>query len=312
MERSERGMVIAALVAVYFVWGSTYLAMRIAVESLPPFWMGGTRFLLAGLAMYAWLRARGHRGPTKAEWKSALITGVLLLVIGNGAVAVSQKLGVASGLAAVMVAMVPLWAALFGGLWGDWPRWREWLGLGIGALGIVLLNLDSDLRGSAVGALLLVLAPVTWALGSVWSRHLPMAKGAMGSAAQMICGGATMLAIGALFEPLPQAATARSVGALAYLAIFGSLVGFSAYGYLLRTVRPAVATSYAYVNPIVAIALGMLFAGERITPVAMVGAGIVLVGVVMAVLSKSQPAPKKLPAAPAAGADPTLVRTGAR
>ncbi|MDQ3266825.1 MAG: drug/metabolite exporter YedA [Myxococcota bacterium] len=297
--REERGRVIAALVAVYFIWGSTYLAMRFAVESLPPLLMAGTRFLIAGGAMYGWLRLRGGAHPTWPQWRSGLFTGVLLLGFGNGAVALAQKLGVSSGLAAVMVASMPLWAALFSGLWGEWPRWRDWLGLGIGASGIALLNLDSNLRGSAVGALLLVLAPVSWALGSVWSRRLPMARGPMGSATQMLSGGVVMLLVGLLFEPLPTAPTARSLGALAYLAVFGSIIGFSAYGYLLRTVRPAVATSYAYVNPVVALALGVLVAGERITPVAMLGAGVVLLGVVIALVGKGQ-APKAAPVAPPA------------
>jgi len=308
--REERGMVIAALLAVYFIWGSTYLAMRIAVESLPPLLMAGTRFLLAGSVMYAWMRMRGAPHPGWPQWRAGLITGVLLLALGNGAVAISQKLGVASGLAAVMVASTPLWAALFGGIWGEWPGWREWLGLGIGASGIALLNLDSNLQGSAMGALLLVLAPITWALGSMWSRHLPMAGGAMASATQMLAGGAVMTVVGLVFERLPAAPTLRSLGALGYLAVFGSLVGFSAYGYLLRTVRPAVATSYAYVNPVVALLLGTLFAGERITPVAAVGAGVVLLGVVLAVLGKAHGASR--PATLVAESAPPLARSVSR
>lgn len=299
---AKRGHIAAALIAVYVIWGSTYLAMRIAVESLPPLLMAGARFITAGALMYGWLRWRGAPAPDRRQWLSGAGVGVLLLGFGNGLVAISQQ-WVASGLAAVMVAMVPLWAALFGGLWGEWPRVREWVGLAVGAVGIVLLNFDGDLRGSALGAFLLLLAPLSWALGSVWSRHLPMAKGPMSSATQMLAGGALMTLVGLGFEELPTAPTARSLGALLYLVFFGSIVGFSAYGYLLRTVRPALATSYAYVNPVVAIGLGITLAGERISPIGLLGAAVVLAGVVIAVLARAAPASRPPPpVAPEVGA----------
>lgn len=313
LQRQDKARIAAALVAVYVLWGSTYFAMRVAVETLPPFMMAGARFLFAGSAMYGWLRLRGAPHPTRAEWRSGFLVGALLLVIGNGAIAMSEQ-WVASGLAAVMVALMPLWAALFGGLWGEWPRRLEWIGLGLGAAGVVLMNLDGDLRGNTLGAALLVLSPLSWALGSVWSRRLPLAKGPMSSATQMLCAGAVMALISAVFERPPTTVTPRALAAVGYLALFGSIIGFSAYSYLLRAVRPAVATSYAYVNPVVAIALGMAMGGERLTSLGLTGAGIVLVGVVLALLGKGQVKPpvRAVPPSPDRDALPTTApaRTG--
>jgi drug/metabolite transporter (DMT)-like permease len=311
LQREDKFRIIAALLAVYVFWGSTYFAMRVALDSLPPFLMAGARFVIAGVMLFAWLRFRGAPNPTWAEWRAGLLVGVLLLVVGNGAVAMSEQ-WVASGLAAVMVAMVPLWAGLFGGFWGEWPRLREWIGLGLGAVGVLLMNLDGDLRASALGAGLLLIAPVSWALGSVWSRRLPLAKGAMASATQMLCAGVLMVLLSLAFEPTPTVVTPRAFAAVGYLIVFGSLIAFSAYGYLLRAVRPAVATSYAYVNPVVALALGMAVGGETVTPLGFAGAAVVLVGVVLALLSRSQARPPvhkaEAPKAPPLSPEPGLAR----
>ncbi|HZA51254.1 MAG TPA: drug/metabolite exporter YedA [Myxococcaceae bacterium] len=282
-----RAPVLLALGAVYVIWGSTYLGMRIALESYPPFVMGAIRFLLAGGALYAWLRARGTPPPTRAQWGGAAIVGFLLIVVGNGGVAVAEQ-WVASSLAAVMVASMPLWAALFAGMFGRWPRPLEWAGLAVGTVGVVMLNLDGDLRASVPGAVALVLAPMGWALGSTWGARLPLPTGLMASAAQMLAGGAMFASLS-----LPQLArlevpSLRATAALLFLAVFGSLVAYSAYQYLLRTVQPALATSYAYVNPVVAVLLGVLLAGEHFPPAAAAGTALILAAVALVALRRSR------------------------
>lgn len=277
--------VAGSLLALYIIWGSTYLAIHFALEGFSPFFMAGLRFLLAGVPMYAFLRLRGTPNPNRAQWRGAAIAGTLLLVGGNGGVVFAEQ-WVASGLAALGVATMPLWAALFAGLWGQWPNRREWIGIGLGLVGVGLLNLNSDLHGNMWGTIFLLGAPMCWALGSVWSRRLPLPPGAMASAAQMLIGGAVLLLIAGLTgEHLPATLPGlRPLGALIYLAVFGSIVAFSAYGYLLRHVRPTVATSYAYANPVVAVALGAALAGEPITPLTLGAMAVILAAVALVTL----------------------------
>ncbi len=275
----ERSLVVLALVAVYLVWGSTYLAIRIALEAWPPFLMGAVRFLLAGTAMYAWLRWRGAAEPTPRQWRNAAITGTLLLVGGNGLVCYAE-LTVSSSLAAVAVAVMPLFAALFAGIWGRWPHGRDWIGLLIGFGGVVLLNIGGEMRASPAGALALLVAPVCWAFGSVWSRHQDMPEPFMNTAAQMLTGGLATAALSmVLGEPWPVGTGIRATGALIYLAVFGSIVAFTSYIYLNNHVRPALATSYAYVNPPIAVLLGVWLAGERFGATDFVAMAVILAGV---------------------------------
>jgi drug/metabolite transporter (DMT)-like permease len=283
-----RVLVPVALIALYFVWGSTYLAIRVALASYPPFLMAGTRFLIAGGALYAFLRWRGMPPPTRAQWINSAITGTLLLGMGNGLVCFAEQ-SVASGLAAVAVAAMPLFAAVFGGLYGHWPHRMEWLGLGVGFAGVVLLNLGGSMTGAPLGAIALLIAAMSWAFGSVWSRSRNMPPAAMNTAAQMLTGG-TVLFVGALLfgERYPVAPAASSTVALAYLAVAGSLIGFSAYLYLLNTVRPALATSYAYVNPPVAIVVGALFGGEAIRPFDVIAMAVILAGVGLIALARER------------------------
>ena len=269
-----------ALLSVYLIWGSTYFAMAIALETFPPFWLGGIRFLTAGLTLLGALLARGQKPPTLAEWSAAARTGVLLLVGGNGLVAVGQQ-WVSSGVAAVVVASMPLWMALLLRLGGQRLQRFEKLGLVVGFVGVALLNFGGELAIHGGYAWVIVLAPVSWTIGSVYSRRLPLPKGPMGSAAQMVVGGAVMVGIAVVMGDPVRTPSTGSLGALAYLIAFGSIIGFSAYGYLLRNTRPAVATSYAYVNPVIAIALGVLFGGERPGATTWLAAGIILLGVVL-------------------------------
>ncbi|BAU72468.1 drug/metabolite exporter YedA [Metapseudomonas furukawaii] len=258
-------LLIGAFLALYLIWGSTYLAIRIGVESWPPLLMAGIRFVVAGALMYGFLRWRGVPNPSWQEWKSAAAVGFLLLSCGNGGVTLAEDLGVASGVAALAVATVPLFALLFGLIWGQRTTRLEWAGIVLGLVGIGLLNLGSNLQASPMGAALILFAAAAWSFGSMWSKNLTLPSGPMASAAEMLAGGVALLA-GSLLsgERLVAAPTLAGWGALAYLVVFGSIIAFSAYLYLLKQVRPAAATSYAYVNPVVAVLLGIGFAGETI------------------------------------------------
>ena len=287
---TPRVLVPLALIALYLVWGSTYLAIRVALVSYPPFLMAGVRFLCAGFALYAFLRWRGMAAPTRAQWLNAAATGTLLLGFGNGLVCYAEQ-SVNSGLAAVAVAAMPLFAALFGGIYGQWPRRMEWLGLGVGFAGVILLNFGGGMAGTPVGAIALIVAAAAWAFGSVWSRRRDMPPAAMNTAAQMLTGG-TSLFFGALLagERLPAAPTLSATLALVYLGAFGSIIGFSAYLYLLNTVRPALATSYAYVNPPVAVLFGALLGGEAVHTFDVVAMAVILGGVALIALARERKA----------------------
>jgi drug/metabolite transporter (DMT)-like permease len=277
----DRLLIVAALAALYLIWGSTYLVMRVCIETIPPFLMGAIRFLTAGTLLYGLLRWRGVPGPTWREWRAAVPIGILLLAGGNGFIALAEQ-SVSSSVAALAVSTMPLWMAVFTSLAGTRPSRREWLGLFVGFAGIVILQSGGDLRASRAGAVLVLLAPISWAIGSVWSRSLPLATGAMATTTQMLAGGAAMLIIALLRgETLGHGASTRSVGALVYLIVLGSLVAFSAYGFLLRRTRPAIATSYAYVNPIVALILGASLGGEHIEKTTWLATLVILAGVLV-------------------------------
>jgi len=277
----SRLAIVLSLLALYLIWGSTYLGMRVALEGFPPFQLAGIRFLVAGGILYAILRVRGAPSPGRRECAGALLLGALLLVGGNGGVVFAEQ-WVPSGLAALGLAAVPLWAALFFGLWGRWPKRLEWLGLGLGFAGVVLLNLENGMRAAPIGAIALLLAPMSWALGSAWSQHVQQPKGLMSSATQMLAGGSILMLVSlVLKEGAPHIATVRPLVAMAFLVLFGSLVAFNAYSYLLRRVRPALATSYAYINPVVAVALGVGLAGEHITAIGLLAMLVILSGVAL-------------------------------
>jgi drug/metabolite transporter (DMT)-like permease len=282
----DRPRIILALFALYVIWGSTYIGIRIALEGFPPLLMAGIRFTIAGSLLYAIMIARGARHPTRAEWRSSFIVGTLL-VAANGCVAVAEQ-WVSSGLAAVVIASVPLWAALFAGLFGRWPTRGEWLGLAIGLSGVFVLQSGGELRASPAGALVLTFSCVSWALGSIWSRRLPLPQGLISSAAQMLAGGAVLLVIALLRgERLTALPAARPLMAFGYLIVAGSIVGYSAYGFLLARVRPTLATSYAYVNPVIAVGLGAALAGEAVAPRAVGALGLILGGVAMLALRRA-------------------------
>jgi drug/metabolite transporter (DMT)-like permease len=282
----DRFGVLLALLALYTLWGGTYLAMKIGLEAFPPFLMAGIRFLIAGVILYPFLRVRGTSAPNRSQWIGATLVGGLLLMGGNGGVIFAEQ-SVASGLAALGLAAVPLWAALFSGLFGRWPTRLEWFGIGLGFIGVVLLNLENGMQASSIGAIALLIAPISWAFGSIWSQHLPLPKGLMASAAQMVAGGVLLILLGLVVgERITRVPGPQPLLALAFLIVGGSLVAFCAYGYLLRKVRPALATSYAYVNPVVAVGLGVGFAGEKITMIGLLAMLTILSGVVLVSLGR--------------------------
>ncbi len=278
-----------ALVSLYVVWGSTYLAMRVAMEGFPPFRMAAIRVLIAGVVMLGVARARGEPIPTLRQWRNALAIGTLLLAGGNGGVALAEQT-VSSGLAALMVSAMPLWMALFGGLWGRWPAPKDWVALVLGFGGIVFLNLGSELRGSTGGVAILMVATAAWAFGSLWSRRLDLPKGMMAAGAEMFTAGWVLVILSLLRgEHLPPVVPARAVWALAYLVLFGSLVAYTAYLYLLARVPAPVASSYAYVNPVVALVLGAALARERLPSALLVAVPLILSAV--ALVLRPAPAP---------------------
>ncbi|MFC4638914.1 drug/metabolite exporter YedA [Deinococcus hohokamensis] len=269
--------VLGALAVVYVVWGSTYFAIKVAIGSLPPLGMLGVRFGLAGVVLFAVLRLRGAPAPTRREWGWSAVVGTLLLGGGTGFVTLAER-DASSSVAALMIAVSPLFAGIFAALWGERTGRREWLGIGVGLLGVVLLNLG-ELRATPLAALLLVLAPLCWTFGSQWSRRLPLPSGLMGSAAQMVTGGVVLAGFSVLTGERWGTPTAESLWALAYLVLFGSLVAYSAYMYLVAHTRPALATSYAYVNPVVAILLGVLLGGEQLGPLGWAALAVIVAGV---------------------------------
>ena len=284
----KRIFIILSLLSLYFLWGGTYLAMRIALQGFPPFILAGVRQLTAGILLFLFLWLRKRELPTRKQWLTAIVVGGLLLVVGNGGVVFAEQ-WVSSGLAALALGAIPLWAAVFSGLFGRWPTRMEWFGLGLGFSGLVLLNLENGLHANPIGAIVLFIAPIGWALGSILSQHLPSPKGLMASASQMLAGGVLLFVIGfATGEHMTSMPGPRSLAAMAYLIIGGSLIAFSAYGYLLRNVRPALATSYAYVNPLVAVGLGVALAGEQITMIGVLAMLTILSGVGLVSLGRDR------------------------
>jgi drug/metabolite transporter (DMT)-like permease len=282
---------VIAFAAVYLIWGSTYLAIRLAIETLPPFTMAGFRFLVAGTLLYGWLRLHNAAPPTRIHWRSAAIVGGLMLLGGNGGVTWAEQ-RVPSGLAALLIATVPLWMAILEAIprRGSRPTRRTGGGLVLGLAGIILLigpgNLDGGQGVDPVGAGVLLLAALSWAGGSLYSRRAPLpGVPLLGTAMEMLAGGVILLLAGALTGEWarldPGAVSSRSLLALAYLILFGSLMGFTAYLWLLRNTTPARASTYAYVNPVVAVFLGWAVLGEPLTWQTLLAAAVIVCAVVL-------------------------------
>ena len=281
--------IACAMALVYVVWGSTYLAIRLALEGgWPPLLMAGARFLVAGGLMYAWLRLRGVPAPTRRQWRNLAFMALMLLGFGNGMVCIAEQT-VSSGLAAVAVASAPLWMGLFAAMRGERPTPLEWSGLAIGFVGVLWLNAGSSLTASPVGLVALLIAPLAWSFGSIWSRGRDLPSPFMSAAGQMLCAGLMLPIAGfALGERMHALPSWQGISALAYLVSFGSIVGFTAYVWLLHNVRPALAGSYAYVNPVIAVALGAWLAAERFSAHDIGAMLVVLLGVVAITLARTR------------------------
>jgi drug/metabolite transporter (DMT)-like permease len=291
----------AAMIAVYIAWGSTYLAMRFAIETIPPFLMAGLRFLIAGSLLYIWRRLAGDARPRLNHWRSGAIVGLIMLTGGNGGVVWSEQY-VASGIAALLVASSPLWMILVDIIRPHKqrrrPAWTTIVGVMIGFVGILLLVGPSQLTGlkgdiNPVGAVTLTFAAFMWAMGSLYSRTADLPDSPLlGTSLEMLCGGAGLMILSTFTGQWGQlhlaAISLRSLAGLAYLVVFGSLIGFGAYTWLLRVAPTSLVSTYAYVNPLVAIFVGNLFAAEPVNLRIVIATAIIVGSVV--VITLTQPA----------------------
>ncbi len=295
--RATRGQIIAAFASIYTVWGSTYLAIRYAVETMPPFVMGGSRFLISGVLLYAWSRSRGAPRPTLRQWRNATIAGGFLLLGGNGGVVWAEQT-VSSGMTALLVSILPFWLVIIE--WARPPRRRPsaavLIGLVVGFLGLVVLIGPGDIGANGVsllGAIVLILASLSWAIGSFWSRDADMPEsGLLTTGMEMLGGGALLFLAGVVFgelRGLDVSAISRAswVGWI-YLIVFGSLIGFTSYIWLLDKVSPAHLGTYAYVNPVVAVILGWAIAGETFSLRTGIAAVIVICAVALITTARTK------------------------
>jgi drug/metabolite transporter (DMT)-like permease len=308
-----------AFAAVYVLWGSTYLAIRFGVETIPPFILAGTRHLTAGLLLYAWLRARGAARPDRLHWKSAFAVGGLMLLGGNGLVTWAEQ-RVPSGIAALIVASVPIWMNLFEAIERRQRPGPALIGgLVLGVAGIALLVGPAGPAGRShidpLGAIALLCAALSWSFGSLYSRRAPLPSATLTATAMEMIGGGVLLwilglVLGEGARLHPSLISTRSALSLAYLVVFGSLVGFTAYVWLLKATTAARVSTYAYVNPVVAVALGALFAGEAITLRVILAAVVIVGSVALIIVSKTRsrdarplPRPEAPPRRAAAGGE---------
>ncbi len=292
-------LVLAAFAAVYVIWGSTYLAIRFAIESIPPLFMAAVRFLIAGGLMYAWATMRRALRPTRVQWKGAFIAGALMLGGGNGAVVVAEQ-WIPSGLAAVLVACVPLFLVVFNAAFGSkaLPSGRARVGLLVGFLGVVHLTGAPGIGDGGIaqlfGVLLVLGASASWAAGSLYQRQIVATPDPiLWVSMQMLAGGAVLAVLSTVAGELPDVRfsemTARSLGSLAYLIVFGALVAYSAYVWLLRVTTPSRVGTYAYVNPVIALFLGWALADEPISLRSIVATTVILGSVIVIMSERGGP-----------------------
>ena len=302
MPAPKKLWIVLAFAGIYLIWGSTYLGIYYAIQSIPPLLMAGVRFLLAGIIMYGAARFQGAERPPLVTWKSAAIVGACLLLFGNGGVTVAEK-WVPTGLAALLVATVPIYIALLGWLTGTAPRPTRiiWLGLVAGFVGVGILvgpafAAPSGAHHRALGMLILLFGSLLWSAGSLYSRRARHASSLILAAGQqMICGGSLLLLAGLIFGEAHGLALSHvtwlSIGAFIYLVLIGAIIGYTSYFYLLRHCDPAKVATYAYVNPVVAILLGAAFAGEHPSLRTLLGASLII-GSVALVITAQQMRPR--------------------
>jgi drug/metabolite transporter (DMT)-like permease len=287
-----------ALIAVYIVWGSTYLAIRFTIETIPPFLSAGIRFLVSGAILYGLNRLRGDPAPRKIEWRSATIIGLLLLLGGNGGLVWAEQ-HIPSGIASLFIATTPLWMVMIDSLRPNGVRanWMTWLGVIVGLTGIAFLaNPWQSHTGSPaldpVGMVVLIVAALSWSIGSLYSRKASLPSSSLlGTGMEMLVGSLGLFAFSAVIGEWRQfdltTVSMRSMGGLIYLIVFGSFIGFVAYTWLLRNAPTPIVSTYAYVNPVVALLLGSVIAGEILDSQDIISAMIILSGVVLITSAKS-------------------------
>jgi drug/metabolite transporter (DMT)-like permease len=288
-------LVGACLLAVYIVWGTTYFAIKVAIEGIAPFFLVGTRFVAAGVLLMGWQALRGVALPTLKQWGGAAVVGFLLLVIGNGAVSIAEH-WVSSGATVALISIMPLATALWCGAFGDWPRRAEWIAIAVGGAGAAIMLLGRDLQGSIAGTLLILFGTLSWSLGTVLSRRLDIPHGPTGFGAEMLTAGVMGLAISAaLGEHWTFPHVAHVWWAWGYLVVFGSLIAFSAYRFVVERVSASLAATYAYVNPPVALAVGWWLGNESFSGNVLVGLPVVLAAVALHAWLQTRDAPRPPP-----------------
>lgn len=289
-------LIAACLAAVYIVWGTTYFALKVGLEDAGPYFLIGTRFVVAGGILFVALRLTGHPWPTARQWGGATLVGVLMLVIALGNVTVAEQ-WVSSGAAVALTSILPLVTALWSCAFGQWPKRLEWISIIIGALGTLVMVTGRDLQASPLGTALILIGAVSWSLGTLLSRRIDLPPGAMGYAAEMLTAGVVALGVSAAFGEswyLPD--SARVWWAWGYLVVFGSLIGFSAYRVLVERASPTLASTYAYVNPPVALLVGWWLGDETFSANVLIGLPIVLGAVALHawVQLRSAPQPQQV------------------
>lgn len=276
MVRPAMAVISACLLAVYILWGTTYYAIKVAITGFPTFFFIGTRFVTAGGLILLWQLLRGAPMPSLSQWRAAALIGCLLLLAGNGTVALGEH-WVSSGAAVALVSSVPLTTAGWSCLFGERPAPLEWLAMGVGTTGIAVMLLGHDLRSSPLGVAVVLGGSICWSLGTVLARRIDVPPGATGFGAEMLCAGTAGFLVSALArEPWAFSHAIRPWAAWGYLVVFGSLIGFSAFRFLVERVSATLATSYAYVNPPVALLIGAWLGHERFSPQLLLGLPIVL------------------------------------
>jgi drug/metabolite transporter (DMT)-like permease len=297
-------LVGACLLAVYIVWGTTYFAIKVAIEGIAPFFLVGTRFVAAGVLLLGWQALRGAPLPTARQWGGAALVGFLLLVVGNGAVSVAEH-WVSSGATVALISTMPLATALWSGAFGEWPRRPEWIAIALGGAGAAIMLLGRDLQGSIIGTLLILFGTISWSLGTVLSRRLDIPHGPTGFGAEMLTAGLMgLLVSAALGEHWTMPHVAHVWWAWGYLVVFGSLIAFSAYRFVVERVSASLAATYAYVNPPVALAVGWWLGNETFSANVLVGLPVVLGAIALHAWLQTRdtrPVPTALPLRPAQG-----------
>jgi drug/metabolite transporter (DMT)-like permease len=274
--RPSTAVIVACLLAVYILWGTTYYAIKVAITGFATFFFVGTRFVVAGSVLLLWQRLRGAPMPTAAQWRGAALIGCLLLLAGNGTVAMGEQ-WVSSGAAVALVSSVPLTTAAWSCLFGDRPARLEWLAMAVGTAGVVVMLLGHDLQASRLGVAVVLGGSICWSLGTVLARRIEIPPGATGFGAEMLCAGIAGFIVSALArEPWVFSSAFRPWAAWSYLVVFGSLVGFSAFRFLVERVSATLATTYAYVNPPIALLVGWWLGHERFSTQLLLGLPIVL------------------------------------